>query len=137
MNFSSDNIAEEDSLQIDLTSLIDVVFLLLIFFMVSTTFVQSDAMNVQLPKASASKVTAQKDKQLTVDIDKDGLIFYEGKKTTKDQLRDSLLVIKNKTDNPILIVRADKATNHGTVVSVMDLARSSGIEKLAIATEQE
>ena len=122
--------------EINLTSLIDVVFLLLIFFMVSTTFVTSPGIEVDLPRSSADTIL-QEQEDLHVWMTDAGSVYvdkapvdFEGLKTVfeKRALQDP---------STLVIIEADTNVDHGQVVGVMDLARSVGLERLAIATEPD
>ena len=135
MKFSPPS-TQSDELQIDITSLIDVVFLLLIFFMVSTTFVDSAGIQVDLPNTSKTPEKSQQDiPPLVVAIDKSGSFFYKDSKTSIDELRALFADATNKTQQ--LVIRADTATSHGAVVAVMDAAQQGGITKISIAAESE
>ncbi len=131
MNFSSETIEEADELDINLTPLIDIVFLLLIFFMVSTTFVENDSIKVNLPKASKTPSTQTKSESITLTIDKDGNIFHGQEQVSIYKLESVL------QDKKSLVVRADESSRHGKVVTVLDLARKNGISKIAIATKEK
>lgn len=127
---------QSDELDLNITSLIDVVFLLLIFFMVSTTFVDNAGIQVDLPNTSKNpEQSQQQSPPLVVAIDKTGIIFYKDSKTSLEELRTLFAELTQKPEQ--LIIRADTATAHGAVVSVMDIAQQSGITKISIAAESE
>lgn len=120
---------------INITSLIDVVFLLLIFFMVSTTFIDQPGISLDLPNAQ-STVEAEPD-EVILTISPDGNLYLDGKQILLKQLKAAL---ENKFDqhpNKTLILKADKDVSHGIVVQVMDTAKIVGIEKLVVATKVE
>ena len=136
MNFAESTTLEDDELDINITPLIDIVFLLLIFFMVSTTFVESAGISVALPSAQSAPV--EKDAEpLTIAIKEDGSLFLKDQPVALEQLeatwRKQLVAGAPTT----LVVRADKAANHGTVVTVMDTARAAGVQKLAVAVSPQ
>ncbi len=131
MNFSSDTLFEEEGLDINLTPLIDIVFLLLIFFMVSTTFVESSGIKVDLPAAD-TKASTQKLEKLEISIRSDDSIYLGEKVVTLESLQNLLNAEPEKERT--LILRADKVVTHGLVVQVMDVATKSGFKKLAVAT---
>jgi len=120
---------------INLTPLIDVVFLLLIFFMVTTTFATIRyGMRVDLPTTTTPQ---EKIKQnIVVSINKDGKI-YLGKKWVSEKQLVSLLSQEIKKKGTLVIVNADRDVTHGKVVRVMDLAKKAGAEKLGILTTPE
>ncbi len=126
-----------DDVQLDMTPLVDVVFLLLIFFMLSTSLSVNPGIKIDLPKSSAEQVKKKKT-TLRVAIEAGGRIFLEGKKLSLVQLREKFKVVgKAHGDDALVVIEADKKVYHGLVVKVMDAAKSSGLNKLAIATQPE
>ena len=118
---------------LDLTPIVDVVFNLLIFFALSLNFAAtSGGINVKLPSASSAEPV--KSEQVTINMTQDGRLFYNDKTTDIDGLKEKLKEVKDK--NSIVIIRADDSVPHGKVVQVMDIAKSEGFSKLAIAVEQ-
>ena len=127
---------KEESVEVNLTPLIDVVFLLLIFFMVSTTFDRHARLKVSLPESSA-KATQQQVEPLVLSIDASGNYFINDRQVINKQL-DTLKAALKKTigdDLEIaLVLRADANTPHQSVVRAMDAASQLGLTKLSIAT---
>ncbi len=124
-----------DDVQLDMTPLVDVVFLLLIFFMLSTSLSVNPGIKIDLPKSSAEQVKKKKT-TLRVAIEAGGRIYLEGKKLSLVQLREKFLAVeKQHGDDVLIVIEADKKVYHGLVVKVMDAAKSSGLNKLAIATQ--
>lgn len=125
-----------ESVEVNLTPLIDVVFLLLIFFMVSTTFDRHAKLKVQLPEADA-KMQQQKKDPVVLSIDVKGKYYINDRQVVNTQL-DTLKAALQKTieNNPnvTLLLRADGRTPHQSVVRAMDAASQVGITKLSIAT---
>jgi len=120
--------------QINITSLIDVLFLLLIFFMVSSTFVEKPGMDLELPESESSTLKEVKD--MVLQIQPDDKMFLNGKDVTMSNIRTYLEEEYRNNPDAALILKADKAVTHGKVVSIMDLAKQLGITKLIIATRQ-
>ncbi len=120
----------------DVTPLIDVVFLLLIFFMITTTFVNNPGIEVDLPKASSADSPSQV-VDLTIAITEEGEIIYNNRKVSLTELQAELETQASENAQATVIVQADSKTNHGLVVQIMDVAKSSGFSKLAIATQPE
>jgi biopolymer transport protein ExbD len=133
MNFSDDTLFEEEALDINITPLIDIVFLLLIFFMVSTTFVETSGIKVNLPAASSTAISTE-EKSMEVSIRDDGKIFLAKREVSLNSLEETLKTFSAENPKAPLIVRADKETTHGLVVSVMDKARAAGVQRMAVAT---
>lgn len=124
---------------IDLTSLIDVVFLLLLFFMVSTTFDQPAVMKVDLPEASAVDAPSDLPERLELVIDASGRMFLNDRQLVDSKQRTIKAAfyeaVGDDRDLP-LILRADRQTPHHFVVTVMDVAAQLGFSNLSIATER-
>ncbi len=128
---------KQDDVQLDMTPLVDIVFLLLIFFMLSTSLSVNPGIKIDLPKSSAEQVKKKKT-TLRVAIEAGGHIFLEGKKLSLEQLREKFAVVgKAKGDDALVVIEADRKVYHGLVVKVMDAAKTSGLNKLAIATRPE
>lgn len=121
--------------EVNLTPLIDVVFLLLIFFMVSTTFTQRGEIKVDLPEASTEQVEARK-QPLRLTIDADGAYFLDGKplQADGDAIRDALTAAAGGDTGQTLIIRADAQSRHQDVVRAMDAASRAGLSRMSIAT---
>jgi len=117
---------------INVTSLIDVLFLLLIFFMVSSTFIEQPGMKLELPESKSASI--EKIKELVLEINEDGTMFLNETQISSDSLQKKFKDIMPSLEHPSLILKADKKVHHGTVVKVMDKAKIAGIEKLIIAT---
>ncbi len=118
---------------LDLTPVIDVVFNLLIFFAVTLNFAAtSGGINVKLPSASSAEPV--KTEQLTVNLTQDGQVYYNDKEIEIDDLSLKLQDVEDK--DSIIIIRADNMVPHGRVVQVMDIVKSEGFSKLAIAVDQ-
>mgnify|MGYP000580743464 CR=1 FL=1 len=124
---------KEDA-RIEITPLVDMVFLLLIFFMLSTTFVVTPGIKVNLPKASAEKVFREK-REVRVVITKDNRVFLERRLVTLRELERRLRRVARKNPQTLVIIQADAKAFHGKVVEVMDAAKTSGLNRLAIATQ--
>ncbi len=120
---------------INITSLIDVLFLLLIFFMVSSTFLEQPGIKLELPHAQSAVVVEQKD--YTLFVDEDGAMFLNDQQVTTDNLEQKLKEALPKMKEGALILKADQDVAHGAVVKVMDIAKNSGVKKLVIGTRLE
>ena len=125
--------------EISLTSLIDVVFLLLIFFMVSTTFEHQAVLKVDLPEASNVSPPEDQPNSFELVIDQNGLFYLndrqlvDGKPAT---LRAAFNEAAGENRNIPIILRADAETPHHFVVTAMDVTAQLGFTRLSIATER-
>ena len=126
---------EEDSFAFDMTPMIDVVFLLLIFFMVSTVFVDfSKKMDINLPTSKSSALD-ESTKTLEVEMSKDKKIFLAGKPLTLLGLETTLAKMDFKDKKPSAIIRADKSLPYGDVIQVMGLLQKKGIPDISVAVK--
>ncbi|APZ42653.1 ExbD/TolR family protein [Acidihalobacter ferrooxydans] len=140
MNFYRRERRGED-LGIDIAPLIDVVFLLLIFFMVTTTFDHVSELRIVLPKASVSDTTKVAH-ALTLSIDRRGHYYLGGRELVNTQtitlyraLR-AAIAAKGEGDKTPLIVRADAKAPYQSVVTAMDVATQLGLSRMSIATNK-
>ncbi|RLB03312.1 MAG: biopolymer transporter ExbD [Deltaproteobacteria bacterium] len=124
---------DQGDTRIDLTPLVDTVFLLLIFFMLSSAFVITPGIKVELPKAAYERVFREK-KEIRVSITRKNRIYVDRKRVNLKELEKIFRERAKKAPQTMVIIRADSRALHGKVVEVMDLAKSAGLSKLAIAT---
>lgn len=120
---------------INITSLIDVMFLLLIFFMVSSTFLEQAGMKLNLPGAQTGSL--EEVKELVIEISSQGQILLNGNPIELSAVQKTLTESLARSAEATLVLKADEKVSHGQVVKVMDLARAAGIRKLVIATRPE
>lgn len=123
---------------VNITPLIDVVFLLLIFFMVSTTFERQSEIEVTLPEAA---IDAPVEDQFVIEVtvNAQGTYFVNGQRVINTQtatLKQAMLKVAEGRQDPPIIVSADANATHQAVVRVMDAARQLGFVHLSFATSQ-
>ncbi len=122
-----------------LTPLIDVVFLLLIFFLVATRFAQEDReLDVMLPAASEARPLTVQPKEMFVNVDRDGRYFVDGKTLDGDEIENVLE--QAVVDNPVnqsVIIRADKRVQLDSVVFVMNACNKVGIFDYSLTIQGE
>ncbi len=121
--------------RLDIAPLVDVVLLLIIFFMLTSSFITPSGLRIDLP--SAESVEPQEKDHLTVTISEKGEIFIDEQSVTPEALRERLASALAADPGRTLILAADRQARHGVVVRVMSLARDLGWEKMAIAAEPE
>ena len=128
----------QDEHSINLTPLIDVVFLLLIFFMVTTTFSRETRLQVNLPKAEAETLATQSER-LEIVVSRDGSFALNGQTLVNGRvetlLRGLALESDGNLDLPVVIV-ADSQASHQSVVTAMDAIGQAGFTRLSIATQR-
>ena len=125
-----------DEIDLNLTPLIDVVFLLLIFFMVSTTFDQQSKLKLELPESSA-KAEAQQAGTIVIGIDAKGRFFINDRQLVNSQfktLKMALSKIAGDNKEAPLVLKADAKTPHQSVVMALDAASQLGLTHMSIAT---
>jgi biopolymer transport protein ExbD len=118
---------------VDLTPLVDVVFMLLLFFMVTTSFNVSTSLKLELP-TSHSTVKEQQIKEVKVQIDADDQIYVQDEKVSDDDLRRRILNISKGDPNMRVVIQADANSRHKRLVLVLDTLRELGMGKVGIAT---
>ncbi|AEF54875.1 ExbD/TolR family protein [Marinomonas posidonica] len=129
-----------DDVQINLTPLIDVVFLLLIFFMVSTTFNQSTELTIDLPTATSDAPASDRDKTVELVITADGQYVINGQTLINEKVATLVQGLREVTqgDNTRpLIITADAQSSYEMVLRVYDAAAKLGISKLAHTAQKE
>jgi|AMFO01.1.fsa_nt_gi Biopolymer transport protein len=131
MNFTA---RRRSPLNVDVTPLIDIIFQLVLFFMVSTTFVSAPGIQVDLPRSSSQTILRDK-QEIKVWITKKGSVFVDEQPVSWQELSDDFARRAAKDPSTLVIIKADKEVEHGRVVAIMDLARTQGLNRLAIATE--
>ena len=145
MRFSeSDN---QDESLIEMTPLIDVVFLLLIFFMVTTTFSKESSLKINLPESAENNQNSKVPAMLEIFVTEGAGYAVRGPKEKAPQSlvngkRDTLLRAmqpfssENVDEVPLVVIRADKLATHEAVVQVMDVAQQLGLNRLTFATQK-
>ncbi|MDD9173472.1 biopolymer transporter ExbD [Aliivibrio sp. S2TY2] len=120
---------------IDLTSMLDIVFIMLIFFIVTSSFVRESGVEVNRPQASHS--VAQKEVGIFVAITANNQVFIDKRRVDMERVEAVLASLHLDNPQANLVIQADKHAYNGTVVSVMDAAKGAGIEGIALATEAQ
>ncbi|WP_457625371.1 ExbD/TolR family protein [Persephonella sp.] len=120
---------EDRGFVVDMTALVDIAFIIILFLGIVSTLAPISSINVELPKATAEKTTVEPVKLF---VDKDGN-YYIGRKKAADE--DILQYLKNKKAKAVVVV-ADRRVEYGKVVHIMDLAKKAGVEEINIATRR-
>ena len=118
---------------VDITPLVDVVFLMLIFFMVSTSFKVASSLDLELPP-SQSKIQKSEQKEVLISIDSSGQLYVVDEPVKDGDLRRRILNISKGDPNMRVVLRADANARHHRVVYVLDTVRELGMGKIGIAT---
>lgn len=122
---------------LSLTPLIDVVFLLLIFFLVTSEFEDEERrLDIVLPSATSAVPMTAKPREVVVDIDQQGKVYLRGQEIPLQELEEVLKqAVANNPTNQSVVIRADKATSFQPVVNVMDLCNRTGVSDYSVTTQ--
>jgi biopolymer transport protein ExbD len=119
----------------NMTPLIDIVFLLLVFFMLTSHFVQDDALNIQLPETESGEAL-DKEKSIEIVIDASGQWLYKEQVVDAEALRLALQADLSGLEDKRVRIRGDKSSDLGGAVEVLDIARRAGATGVDIVTER-
>jgi len=123
------------TVRLDISPLIDCVFLLLIFYAVSTTFIEKPGIKLKLPSSESQEAGVET--QMIVTLSQDDRLFLNNRPVTKDDLRALLEEELDQRDEKFVILRADQKAEHGRVVEIIDTIKAAGAGGLTIATEKK
>ncbi|MGD9488369.1 MAG: ExbD/TolR family protein [Calditrichaceae bacterium] len=119
-------------ISINMTSLIDVLFILIIFFAVSSTFLEQPGIELELPEAVSSEThTTQK---IIIYVDKDQNIFLNDDLVSMNNLLDEVKKLVKAKDDKSIVLKADSRVTHGWIIKIMDALRKEGIYKIVVST---
>ena len=126
-------IREESNL--DLTPMLDIVFIMLIFFIVTTSFIKESGIEVNRPNAE----TAERDQKgnILVAISENNEIFIDRRKVDLRAIRLNIIRLKSENPEGSVIIQADKASQTGLLVEAMDQIRLAGVQEISIAAEND
>ena len=122
-------------IQAPLTSLIDIVFMLLIYFLLTTNFMVDEGIKIKLPQAKAAAPQTQQ--EITIYVDRDGRAFFMNKEISLNILFSELKKMIGADKDRLVVIKADRAVILNKAVKVMDLAKAAGAGRLCLATEKE
>lgn len=116
-------------------SLTDIIFLLLVFFLLSSTFVLQPGIKVQLPTTTTADISSEK--SIVISLTRDGAIYLNDELVNSVELGARLRQMVLNVGNPIVAFRTDKASTIDQLIQVMDIAKSAGADKFMIVTAQK
>lgn len=122
--------------EINVTPLVDVMLVLLIIFMVTANYINTQAIELDLPKAETGESTSE-DKSMGFAISKDSQILLDGEKISMAKLPSIIKERKKSNPNVQALIAADQATPHGSVIKLIDIIRKNGVTDFAINVEME
>lgn len=118
---------------LDIAPLVDIVFLLLIFFMLTSTFIRQEGMDIELPEAESSESFDMK--SIKIQIQENGTLMAGDKKVSLDEMRSILGTAVEKDSSVPIIIEADKKTDFDLFAKILDMARLLGASNIVIATD--
>jgi len=120
----------QDSPTLELTPIIDMVFLLLIFFLVTTTFQQTEReMKIALPEANSAGPISMSLRELVINVERDGTIVVSARPISPDDLRTLIAEAVASNPNQKVTVRGDRETPYANIVTVLDICKGAGIQE--------
>ena len=120
------------SADINMAPMIDIVFQLLTFFMITSTVIQTSSINVDLPEAKTSDSVQQQEHIVT--LYKNGTLSWNEEKLSMEELPSKLQELKTQDPNATLVIQGDEGISYGSLIEIMDQARTAGLMKLSLAT---
>ncbi|MGO2320993.1 MAG: ExbD/TolR family protein [Vibrio toranzoniae] len=126
--------SKNEEAQIDLTSMLDIVFIMLIFFIVTSSFVRESGVEVNRPQVS--NVVSQKDAGIFVAITSANDIFIDKRVVDVERVQATLEHLLLEQPDASLVIQADEHAYNGTVVKVMDAAKGAGVKNIALAADK-
>jgi biopolymer transport protein ExbD len=125
----------QDEAQIDMTSMLDVVFIMLIFFIVTSSFVKESGIEVDRPQAAHA--VSQKKASIFIAVTANNEIYIDKRVVDRERVQAALAYRLTEQPNASLVIQADKFAFNGTVLAVMDAAKGAGIDHIALAAEPQ
>jgi biopolymer transport protein ExbD len=121
-----------------MSPLIDVVFLLLIFYAVTTQFVTDERLKLKLPEAKTAESVGrgQEDKPSVVTVAVDGTVWIDGELVPEEQLEGRIRQLVEQAPERAIVLKGDRESDYGVVVHVLDLARSAGAKMIQMSAER-
>ena len=126
---------EQYAIVAPLTSLIDIVFMLLIYFLLTTNFMVDEGIKIKLPQANAAAPQTQQ--EITVYVDKQGQSFLMDEKVPLDQLFKRIKEMVGNDKDRLVVIKADRGLVLNKAVKVMDIVKAAGAGRLCLATEKD
>ncbi|MDP5252950.1 MULTISPECIES: biopolymer transporter ExbD [unclassified Vibrio] len=124
-----------DEATIDLTPMLDIVFIMLIFFIVTSSFVNESGVEVNRP--SASHATSQKGASIMVAVTANDEIYVNKREVDPERLQASIEQLITDKETAAVVIQGDELAQNGTIVKVIDAAKGAGIQRISLATETQ
>lgn len=124
-------IREDEEAVIDMTPMLDIVFIMLIFFIVTTSFVKEAGIEVNKPKAANQ--STKKSANIFIAVKDTGEVWFDKRRVDIERLAANIEKALAEQPTDVVIIQADKDAKHGVVVKVMDAIKDAGIDRISIA----
>ncbi|WP_322406115.1 biopolymer transporter ExbD [Idiomarina sp. PL1-037] len=124
---------EEEDASIDMTPMLDIVFIMLIFFIVTTSFVKEAG--IQVNKPEANNTTKEPSANIFIAIRDTGEVWMDKRQVDVERVGANIERLLAEQPTDVVVIQADKQAEHGVVVEVMDQVKEAGIDKISIAAE--
>jgi biopolymer transport protein ExbD len=128
-------IREDEDAAIDMTPMLDIVFIMLIFFIVTTSFVKEAGIDVNKP--DASQATKKPSANIFIAIRANGEVWMDKRMVDVERVGANIERLLAEQPTDMVVIQADKDARHGVVVQVMDQIKEAGIDKISIAAEDD
>ena len=136
ININNSNDDDKILADINMTPLIDIMLVLLIIFMVTSSIALESGLDIQLPKTK-SKTTSQDGKAVIVSLSKEGLISVQGMKADFSNLKETIANAIKNAKSDLVVFEGDDQSKLGMAIEIMDIAKSAGAARFAIAADME
>ncbi len=125
--------APEEDAQIDMTPMLDIVFIMLIFFIVTTSFVKEAGIEVNKPEAS--RAAAAKNANIFIAITADGDVWLDKRQVDIESISANVKRLLAEQPTDVVFIQADAEAEHGVVIKVMDQVKAAGVDRISVAAK--
>ncbi|MCF1427186.1 MAG: biopolymer transporter ExbD [Shewanella sp.] len=125
----------DEEAQIDMTPMLDIVFIMLIFFIVTTSFVKPSGLDYNKPEASTA--TKKPSANIFIGVSKTGIIMMENRQVDVERVTANVERMLAEAPEAAVLIQADKEARHGLVIKVMDQVKAAGISKISVSAGNE
>ena len=122
-----------DDTKLDMTPLVDVVFLLIVFFMLSTTFIVLPGIRIDLPEATSQKIKLKKNK-VVVSIHAEGDLFFGKDRVDRSAMLRRLQDAAAENPETLVLIKGDRGVDYGRIIDTLDMARRAGLQRIGMVT---